>query len=162
MHSRFWAFALAFNARPGVMPACLQCQEEAQADTNLLLFLLWQAAAGVRLTPGEVACIEESVQSWRDAVVRPLRNVRQDIKILGGAEADGLSTTVQAAELEAERLAQMQLARHARPEADWLPLDSAAANFEAYEAATNQVLPISAVIVLLSALANSVVASAIH
>jgi hypothetical protein len=56
----------------------------------------------------------------------------------------------------------MQLARHARPNADRLPLDSAAANFEAYEAATSRALPIGAVIVLLSALANSVVGGAIH
>ena len=41
-----WAFSLQAYARPGAAPACLRCQDEAGADVNIVLFLLWHAARG--------------------------------------------------------------------------------------------------------------------
>ena len=53
MDKRFWDFSLNIYGVPGVAPACLRCQDEAGADVNLILFLLWRAAAGYR--PAEAA-----------------------------------------------------------------------------------------------------------
>jgi len=41
--SPFWRFSLRFYSRPGVAAACLALQDEAGADVNLMLFLLFLA-----------------------------------------------------------------------------------------------------------------------
>jgi uncharacterized protein (TIGR02444 family) len=144
-----WDFSLEFYARPGVAAACLLCQDEAGADVNLILFLLWQGTIGIGRTPAEIATLDEAVRNWREQVVKPLRSVRRYLK---GMEADALRDAVKAAELDAERLQQQQLSAHARA-ADGQPApDAAAANLRAYAAATGRALPISAVDALLSAL----------
>jgi uncharacterized protein (TIGR02444 family) len=147
-----WSFSLALYGRPGVAPACLRCQDEAGADVNLVLFLLWQARVGVRFAADEVAAIDRNVQPWRDQVVQPLRAVRP---YLMGRDADGLRQTVKAAEQDAERLEQDALSRHARPIARAPTAEEAArGNLDAYEAALGRKLPPAAVTALLTTFAR--------
>ena len=49
--SPFWQFSLRFYRLPGVAEACIELQEQAGVDVNLLLFLLWQASLCRRLSP---------------------------------------------------------------------------------------------------------------
>ena len=42
--SPFWQFSLRFYRMPQVADACIELQERAGVDVNLLLFLLWQAS----------------------------------------------------------------------------------------------------------------------
>jgi uncharacterized protein (TIGR02444 family) len=78
--SPFWRFSLALYARPGAAPACLALQDRDGADVNLLLLGLWLGWCGHRLMPAagaELACL---ARGWQEPIVRPLRQVRRDLK----------------------------------------------------------------------------------
>jgi uncharacterized protein (TIGR02444 family) len=113
--SAFWNFSLAFYARPGVADACLELQESCGADVNVVLFLLYLARRGRRLSPDDVERIEAWAAPWRQAVVMPLRGVRRILKTpLGafGPEATAaLRAEVKRIELAAERVQQETLER---------------------------------------------------
>jgi uncharacterized protein (TIGR02444 family) len=108
--SPFWRFSLQFYRLPAVADACIALQEEAGADVNLLLFLLWNAAQGRVLSVAEVAGLEQKIAVWRQRAVIPLREIRRALKSpqglieIGAAEA--FRTRIKAVELEAERLQQ--------------------------------------------------------
>jgi uncharacterized protein (TIGR02444 family) len=150
MPTDLWAFSLAFYARPDVSPACLRCQDEAGADVDLLLFLLWQAQAGAQFSADEIAAIDRDVQAWREQVIEPLRAVRRYLK---GREAAGLREAVKAAELAAERLELDALSRHARPGAGARRELAASGNLQAYQAVLGRELPRAALTALLATLA---------
>ena len=42
--SPFWRFSVKFYAVPGVAPACIELQDQAGVDVNMLFFLLWNAS----------------------------------------------------------------------------------------------------------------------
>lgn len=146
--SPFWRFSLAFYGRPGVAPACLRCQDEARADVNLVLFMLWQASFGVRFDPAAVAALEARVAPWRLRVVEPLRAIRRHLKetpILPAGEA--YRDRIKAVELEAERLLQEALFAAAPASVVSSPLAPAEIaamardNLRSYEAAARLTLP---------------------
>ena len=151
MAADLWTFSLAFYARPGVASACLQCQDEAGADVNLVLFLLWQAGVGARFTSDEIAVIDHDVREWREQAVRPLRAVRRYLK---GQGQDGLRDQVKAAELQAERVQQEALSRHGRPANSAPAAEAARANVDAYAIVLGCPLPQTAAEVLLAAFAQ--------
>ncbi len=115
--SAFWRFSLRFYALPGVAPACLALQDEAQVDVNLLLFLLFLADGGRAVTREDVARLDAGIAPWRTEVVEPLRALRRRLKTGIGdvppAQSEGLRTMVKKVELEAERLEQGRLENHA-------------------------------------------------
>ncbi len=154
-----WTFSLHFYALPGVAPACLRCQDEAGADVNLMLYLLWEARSGIRVAPAEIESIDAVVRDWREQVVQPLRSVRRYLKTVSEPfeEAAKLREAIKSAELEAERQEQETLSRHApivSPETR-LPRDEAArANLAAYAAVIGCTLPEDAVAALLAAFAS--------
>ena len=41
--SPFWQFSIKFYAVPGVPQACIELQDQAKVDVNILFFLLWNA-----------------------------------------------------------------------------------------------------------------------
>jgi uncharacterized protein (TIGR02444 family) len=155
-----WAFSLRFYGLPGVAPACLRCQDEAAADVNLLLLLLWKARSGIRVAQSEIESLEKFVRNWREHVVQPLRQIRRHLKTVDGdpfADAASLRATIKGAELEAERQEQEALSRHALSvahEPTSSPDEAARANLAAYEAVIGRALPSDAVGVLLTALAS--------
>jgi uncharacterized protein (TIGR02444 family) len=111
--SPFWRFSIAFYAVPGVAPACIELQDKANVDVNVLFFLLWNASLGRAFNAAEVTEVEHAIGPWRDMAVVPIRNVRRALKTPPPAmppeAAESLRTRVKAVELEAERLQQEAL-----------------------------------------------------
>jgi uncharacterized protein (TIGR02444 family) len=108
--SPFWRFSVKFYAVPGVAPACIELQDQAGVDVNLLFFLLWNATERRALGNAEVAELERSIGTWRNTAVIPLRELRRALKspppVMGPDAAEGFRTRIKAVELEAERLQQ--------------------------------------------------------
>jgi uncharacterized protein (TIGR02444 family) len=108
--SPFWRFSVKFYAEPGVEQACIDLQDQAGVDVNILFFLLWNATQNRALSNAEVADLERNMGAWRDMAVVPLRNVRRALKsppqAVAPQEAEGFRTRIKAVELEAERLQQ--------------------------------------------------------
>ena len=113
--SPFWRFSVKFYAEPGVAPACIELQDKAGVDVNVLFFLLWNASQGHVLNAVDVEEIERAIGPWREMAVVPIRNVRRALKtpppVMAPADAESLRTRVKAVELEAERLQQEALYR---------------------------------------------------
>mgnify|MGYP001402884278 CR=1 FL=1 len=109
----FWDFSLAFYALPGVPDACLELQDRAGVDVNVMLYLLYAALEGRMLAPADVERIEAVARPWRQAVVVPLRSVRRALKEPVGAfepaRSAALRSDVKRIELAAERLQQEAL-----------------------------------------------------
>ncbi len=95
----FWAFSLEVYSRPGVAAACIDLQDTAEADVNMILFSLWAAHRGRLLIGADMAALEAAIAPWRADIVRPLRAVRRKLKGVSGAE--NLREIVKQAELEA-------------------------------------------------------------
>jgi uncharacterized protein (TIGR02444 family) len=111
--SPFWRFSVKFYAVPGVAQACIDLQDQAKVDVNVLFFLLWNATQGRALNAAEVEEIERAIGPWREMTVVPIRNVRRALKapppVMPAAEAESLRSRIKAVELEAERLQQEAL-----------------------------------------------------
>ena len=76
-----WAFALDFYQRPGVADACLVLQDHAGVDVTFLLFALYVADSHrVVLEQADLERLDQAVAAWREAVVRPLRQLRRRLK----------------------------------------------------------------------------------
>jgi uncharacterized protein (TIGR02444 family) len=111
--SPFWRFSVKFYAVPGVAQACIDLQDQAKVDVNILFFLLWNATERRALNATEVAEVERTIGGWRDMAVIPIRNVRRALKapppVMASDVAEGFRTRIKAVELEAERLQQEAL-----------------------------------------------------
>jgi len=156
--SPFWRFSLAFYRLPKVADACIALQEEAGVDVNLLLYLLWQARQGLRLSTADVAAIEKKIAPWRNATVIPLRQVRRALRsppaLVEGATAEAFRNRIKAVELEAERLQQEAMHALAPPGHPGVAGEAAArANVAAYQDALGVRFPHAAVDTLLAAFA---------
>ena len=155
----FWDFSLAIYASPAVQRACLELQDGAGVDVNVLLYMLWLGVQGRRLSDDDVTGVLAAVDPWRVDVVVPLRAARRSLKTPpaavepGGAEA--LRALVKKVELEAERLQQAALFRYRQPEAigdvSSSPGAAATANVAGYGRALGQELAAGPVGVMLAA-----------
>lgn len=106
--SAFWGFAVALYARPGVAELCLDLQDGAGRDVNLLLLCLWAGdILGMALDDWDLTDLAAAVAGWNDAAIHPLRRLRRALK--GEPAVETLRAKIGAAELEAERLAQRHL-----------------------------------------------------
>jgi uncharacterized protein (TIGR02444 family) len=140
--SPFWRFSLAFYASPGVAPACIDLQDGAKVDVNILLFLLWHATEGCALDAAEVRELEGLIGPWREMTVVPIRNVRRALRtpppLPASGVAEGYRDRIKQVELEAERLQQEAMyelaraGRFGRPAAS--PAEAARASIDAYQA----------------------------
>ena len=139
--SPFWRFSIKFYGVPGVAPACIELQDQAKVDVNVLFFLLWNATEKRALSAVDVAEVERSVGAWRDMTVVPIRNVRRALKspppVMAADTAEGFRTRIKAVELEAERLQQealydmAQSGRFGQPAAS--PIEAARISVRAYQ-----------------------------
>jgi uncharacterized protein (TIGR02444 family) len=111
--SEFWRFSLNFYGLPDVAPACLVLQDEAGADVNLLLYLLFLAWAKREVRPEQVGLLDAAVAAWREKTVKPLRTLRRGLKAgigdIAPATSENFRNMVKRVELEAERLEQLKL-----------------------------------------------------
>lgn len=106
----FWDFSLSFYARPTVQHACLELQNAYKADVNLLLFLVFQANRGQRLSALEISSINDEVRVWREHVIQPLRQLRRQLKVpllaINNEAQERLRKEVKRLELDSEKLQQ--------------------------------------------------------
>jgi uncharacterized protein (TIGR02444 family) len=111
--SPFWRFSLRFYARPKVAEACLTLQDSAQADINLLLFLLFLADHRRGVSAQDIARLDQAVSQWRDTVVKPLRALRrglkQGIEFIPGPVSETFRAQIKRLELESEQIEQHRL-----------------------------------------------------
>jgi uncharacterized protein (TIGR02444 family) len=156
--SPFWRFSLAFYRNPAVAAACIDLQDEAGVDVNVLFFLLWSATLERTLPAAAVADLDRKIGAWRNAAVVPLREIRRALKspppVVEPGAAEAFRTRVKAAELEAERLQQHTLYGLA-PSLRFEPASSAVAaaraNIAAYQANCPKTFPADAVETILAA-----------
>ena len=158
--SPFWRFSLGFYRQPGIAEVCIDLQERAGIDVNLLLFLLWQATLRRAVCVHEIEALEARIAPWRLATVVPLRSIRRALKsppaLVPAGTAELFRNKIKAVELEAERL--QQEAMHALAAASPLgrearfPDEAARANIANYATVARAVFPERTVEVLLAAL----------
>jgi uncharacterized protein (TIGR02444 family) len=160
--SPLWRFSLGFYRMPGVAEACIRLQDEAGVDVNLLLYLLWLATSGRRVSGDEVEAVERKIARWREQVVKPLRALRRAIKapppVIEPTTAEVFRTRVKNLELEAERLQQEALYVLAQAAACGRPASSpeaaAHANIAGYQAILPRPFPQDALATVMAAFAN--------
>jgi uncharacterized protein (TIGR02444 family) len=91
----------------------LGLQTALHIDVNVLLFVAWIGAAkGIILDDRSIEAIEARACGWNDSVVRRLRTVRQNIKLLpemANKPVDDLRKDITALELRAEQIEQALL-----------------------------------------------------
>jgi uncharacterized protein (TIGR02444 family) len=139
--SPFWRFSIKLYAVPGVAAACIELQDQAGVDVNVLFFLLWQATQNRALDEAEVAEIDRVIGAWRELTVVPLREMRRALKtpppVMTAEAAETFRNRIKGAELEAERLQQEALyemsadGRFGRPAAS--RMEAAEASVAAYQ-----------------------------
>jgi uncharacterized protein (TIGR02444 family) len=161
--SAFWQFSLAFYARPGVAAACLELQDEAGVDVNVMFYALFVATQLRQIDREDVAHIDASIKAWREIAVVPLRALRRrlktGIKPIAVGNTEALRSAVKRIELEAERIEQEWLENNVPANTLGAPAKSqvaaAQANLGAYGALLND-LPDAPVATLLAAYAQYV------
>jgi uncharacterized protein (TIGR02444 family) len=104
--NEFWRFSLAVYGQDEVAQECLQLQQALGIDINLLLFCAWLGTRAIALSKAEVESASSIVAAWHDNVVRPLRGVRQHIKLLGRDDFESYRAKIKGMELEAEQIEQ--------------------------------------------------------
>jgi uncharacterized protein (TIGR02444 family) len=145
----FWKFSLEFYADPPVSEVCLDLQDRHSVDVNVLLFVLWCASRDRSLSAQELEDVVASISGWQNEVVRPLRDVRRNLKRFAAdlalAPISELREVVKKQELEAERLQQSLMeARFAdigSPASDRAA--AARSNLERYSTFVGQVFPVA-------------------
>ena len=158
--SAFWQFSLAFYARPQVAAACLELQDSAGVDVNVMLYLLFLATQLRQVSHDDVARIDALAAAWRTQVVLPLRNMRRGLKTgiapCPPETTEPLRSAIKRVELDAERIEQETLERLAAPPSIGIKIssriDAAHANLDAY-AAFLATLPATPLKILLDAFA---------
>jgi uncharacterized protein (TIGR02444 family) len=120
----FWNFSLEIYAGEGVAEACLDLQDRRGCDVNILLFCCWLGASGrPTLTAERLRTILQASDTWQARIVRPLREVRRQLKDQPWTAAlpetvDAVRRRVADAELAAEHAEQLKLASLHAPPAD--------------------------------------------
>jgi uncharacterized protein (TIGR02444 family) len=159
--SPFWRFSLSFYREPAVAVACIDLQDQAGVDVNVLLFLLWSATLRRKLTQPVVEELDRRIGAWRDATVIPLRALRRSLKspppVVEAGAAEAFRTRIKAVELEAERLQQQtmfEMSQTMRFEDAAAPIDAARDNLAAYRSVCPGPLPAAAVETILAAFAR--------
>jgi uncharacterized protein (TIGR02444 family) len=161
-NSAFWNFSLEFYARPRAAGACLELQDSAGVDVNLLLYLLFLANHLRTVCRDDVARLDELVATWRERTVLPLRALRRELKTgiapIPVIDSEPLRSAIKRDELEAERVEQELLEQRAPVATLGLPAASrdaaARANLAAYASFLNG-LPEAPVAILLDAFAQA-------
>jgi uncharacterized protein (TIGR02444 family) len=159
----FWDFSLRIYASPAVQKACIDLQDGSGIDVNVMLYMLWQAGNGRRVTNEDAARVLAAIEPWRIGIVVPLRTARRNLKTappaLDIAGVESLRAIVKKAELEAERLQQQALYNlklaiaGTSPPAGHGPRELGAANCASYAAALGRPLATAPLGVMLDALA---------
>lgn len=102
----FWRWSVQRYGRPGVAAFCLDLQDRAGRDVNLVLLLVFLAEQGRRpLDACEIAAVERAAAPFRQWALLPARARRRALKAEGGPAYEA----AKAAELDLERESQRQM-----------------------------------------------------
>lgn len=71
-----WDFALAAYGLPEVKTRLLKLQDRFHVDVNQVLWCVWTARCGYRLTPEQVADVLNTTSQMAAHTTRPLRSIR--------------------------------------------------------------------------------------
>lgn len=111
----FWRFSLRVYGTPGVAEECLEVQDAAGVDVNVMLYAAWLGVTrGVVLEDADVQRIDAAVAAWSAGVVQPLRSVRRGLKQdpdIADVEVRTLRKRVADVELLSEQVEQAMLYR---------------------------------------------------
>jgi uncharacterized protein (TIGR02444 family) len=160
--SSFWTFSLEFYSRPAIGEICLDLQDRFGADVNIVLYGLWQAHRGRRLSEKDLREVIAFAEIWQKNVVVPLRNVRRFLKTPPSGwplqEVYLLRQHVKAEELQAEHLQQnaMEAALVSLGEPDAAAV-AAISNLKAYSDILDVEFPSASLTRLSKGLVNAVV-----
>lgn len=109
----FWNFSIAVYADTEVAAECLTLQRLLNIDVNILLFCAWIGSAKrTKLSDEDLAAVEACARPWHDAVVRPLRDIRAELKRSPAIEDNAvkeLRRDVAQIEIRAEQIEQAVL-----------------------------------------------------
>jgi len=126
----FWDFSLALYRQPGVQEACLDLQDHAGLDVNLLLYCCWAGQGGHVFTHNELRRLQGLSANWQGGILRPFRQIRQ--RIGKESDAEGCYAAAKSLELQLERLEQSRLLAEVPVRWGKGGRDSAAANLRTY------------------------------
>jgi uncharacterized protein (TIGR02444 family) len=156
--SPFWRFSVSFYSLPDVAAACLDLQDAAGADVNIIMFLLWNATAQRKFSAADLRDLDARIGPWRDKVVVPLRTLRRALKsppaVIEPSVAEKFRTRIKGIELEAERLQQealYELAPSLKLSPAVSPAEAARASLAAYQGLCAKPFPNEAVEIVLAA-----------
>jgi uncharacterized protein (TIGR02444 family) len=122
----FWRFSLAIYAQDEVAQECLALQDALNVDVNLLLFCAWTGTRGVVLSKADIDAASDTVGAWQEKVVRPLRGVRRELRLLGNDQS--FRPKVKEIELDAEQTEQATLFAY------WQSIEKGRARTSAHDA----------------------------
>jgi uncharacterized protein (TIGR02444 family) len=109
----FWPFSLRFYSNPAIQTVFLDLQDQFGADVNVVLYGLWQALKGRRLSERDIRAVIELVGAWQLNVVLPLRKLREVLKTSASPwplqAIYSLRERVKGEELQAEHLQQVTM-----------------------------------------------------
>jgi uncharacterized protein (TIGR02444 family) len=154
----FWRFSLNYYRQAGVSDACIALQDGCGVDVNLLLFLFWLASERQTLSADEVKTLDDTIRSWRNLTIIPIRDTRRKLKgaktFVDPAKQEAFRDKVKAVELSAEQLQQEALYAFTQSGPLGKPSEPPAAvrgNVAAYESAMGVSFPKNAVDILVGA-----------
>jgi uncharacterized protein (TIGR02444 family) len=104
--NEFWRFSIAVYEQNEVARESLGLQETLGIDVNLLLFCAWIGAQGIILRSENIEAASMAIAAWHETIIRPLRGVRQQTKLLSVTELEDFRARVKDLELEAEKIEQ--------------------------------------------------------
>ncbi len=117
LSSHLWEFSLKLYRQPGVAPLCLMLQDQWSADVNILCWVRWLETEGMPINATRIRLAETHIAGWHKDAVLPLRQLRRRIKQRYGIADKAMEAArqaVKAAELQSERVVQIQLEKLAR------------------------------------------------
>jgi len=105
-----WNWIVGYYGRPGVADELLREQQETDLDVVLHLFEQYLCEVrGIRLDAGALAQAQAGISTWRSQVIKPIRNLRRELKTMSGLDTidpsrHGFRESIKGMEVMAERV----------------------------------------------------------
>ncbi|UTW55808.1 TIGR02444 family protein [Kordiimonas sp. SCSIO 12610] len=99
----FWEFSVRLYAKPNVATACLDAQNNFNADVNILLLTAWLRCKNLSITQEGWGKLIETSTDWQNNILKPIRTRRMEAKGTQFYEA------LKVEELNLEKQAQREL-----------------------------------------------------
>ena len=132
----FWAYSLRFYDDPKTQRACLDAQFQLNADINIILYILFKAKSGQRLTLNAIRGAEKNSAPWRSNIVEPLRQIRRSLKkypyCIPDRDQASFRAAIKKIEVTSERLQQEYLESFQLESDTTNPTEAAQDNLAAY------------------------------